>query len=224
MARIDLGDDDSKDDLTEALRELERQQKRARKPEETAEQPPLDVEAARQRVQKEREAEHKRSRQDIQGAVEAIRERQVAEKAVVRKKARPARWIALGIVLVAIIAAGIVLLRPEPLPPPAATPSAAVSGFWKAISQRHYIGATVFYPALVDRYGTRKQAAVYLKDRFEKDPVTKVTVGEAEPLPDSDDLRVSYEVWRRSGRPTSGDFIVRDSGSEETGYVIIAGP
>lgn len=224
MARIDLGDDDSQGDLTEALRQLEKQQKKAAEPERAAEQPPPDVEAARQRVRKEREAEHKRSRQDIQGAVEAIRERQVAEKAVVTKKAGPARLIALVVLLVVVIAAAVVLLRPEPLPPPAATPSAAVSGFWKAISQEHYVGATVFYPALIDRYGTRKQAAVYLEDRFEKDPVTKVTVGEAEPLPDSDDLRVGYEVWRRSGRPTSGEFIVRDSGSEEMGFVIITGP
>jgi len=224
MARIDLGGDDSQDDLTEALRQLEQQQKKAAEPEEAADKPPADVEAARRRARREREAEHKRSRQDIQGAVEAIRERQDAEKAVGRKKAAPARWIALGVVLVVIIAAGIVFLRPEPLPPPAATPEGAVRGFWDAIAQQHYTGATVFYPALVDRYGSRKQAAVYLADRFDKDPVTKVTVGEAAELPESEDLRVSYEVWRRSGRPTPGEFIVRDSGSEETGYVVITGP
>ena len=224
MARIDLGGDDSQDDLTEALRQLEQQQKKAAEPEEAADKPPADVEAARRRARREREAEHKRSRQDIQGAVEAIRERQDAEKAVGRKKAAPARWIALGVVLVVIIAAGIVFLRPEPLPPPAATPEGAVRGFWDAIAQQHYESATVFYPALVDRYGSRKQAALYLADRFERDPVTKVTVGEAAELPESEDLRVSYEVWRRSGRPTPGEFIVRDSGSEETGYVVITGP
>jgi len=224
MARIDLGGDDSQDDLTEALRQLEQQQKKAAEPEEAADKPPADVEAARRRARREREAEHKRSRQDIQGAVEAIRERQDAEKAVGRKKAGPARWIALGVVLVVIIAAGIVFLRPEPLPPPAATPEGAVRGFWDAIAHQHYTGATIFYPALVDRYGSRKQAAVYLADRFDKDPVTKVTVGEAAELPESEDLRVSYEVWHRSGRPTPGEFIVRDSGSEETGYVIITGP
>ncbi len=224
MARIDLGGDDSQDDLTEALRQLEQQKKKAAEPEDAAETTPPDVEAARRRARKERETEHKRSRQDIQGAVEAIRERQVEERAVRREKAGPARWIALGVVLVVIIAAGMVFLRPEPLPPPAATPEAAVRGFWDAIAQQHYAGATVFYPALVDRYGSRKQAALYLADRFERDPVTKVTVGEAAELPDSDDLRVSYEVWRRSGRPTLGEFIVRDSGSEETGYVVITGP
>lgn len=224
MARIDLGDDDSQDDLAEALRQLEQQQKEAAEPEDAAETPPADVEAARRRVRREREAEHKRSRQDIQGAVEAIRERQAAERAVRREKAGPARWIALGVVLVVLIAAGVLLFRPEPLPPPAATPEGAVRGFWEAIAREHYDGATVFYPALVDRYGSRKQAAVYLADRFERDPVTKVTVGEAAELPESDDLRVGYEVWRRSGRPTPGEFIVRDSGSEETGYVIIIGP
>ena len=224
MARIDLGGDDSQDDLAEALRQLEQQQRKAAQPEEAAEKPPADVEAARRRARREREDEHKRSRQDIQGAVEAIRERQDAEKVVGRKKAGPARRIALGVVLVVIIAAGIVFLRPEPLPPPAATPEGAVRGFWDAIAQQHYESATVFYPALVDRYGSRKQAALYLADRFDKDPVTKVTVGEAAELPESEDLRVSYEVWRRSGRPTPGEFIVRDSGSEETGYVVITGP
>ncbi|MCJ7752090.1 MAG: hypothetical protein MUQ65_13510 [Armatimonadetes bacterium] len=224
MARIDLGGDDSQDDLAEALRQLEQQQEKAAEPEEAAEKPPADVEAARGRARRERESEHKRSRQDIQGAVEAIRERQAAERAVGRKKAGPARWIALGVVLVVLIAAGILFLRPEPLPPPAATPEGAVRGFWDAIAQQNYPGATVFYPALVDRYGSRKQAALYLADRFEKDPVTKVTVGEAAELPESEDLRVSYEVWRRSGRPTPGEFIVRDSGSEETGYVVITGP
>ena len=137
MARIDLGGDDSQDDLTEALRQLEQQQKKAAEPEDAAETPPPDVEAARRRARKEREAEHKRSRQDIQGAVEEIRERQVEERAVRREKAGPARWIALGVVLVVIIAAGMVFLRPEPLPPPAATPEAAVRGFWDAIAQQH---------------------------------------------------------------------------------------
>ena len=223
MARIDVGGNDSQDDLAEALRQLEQQQKRA-EPKEPQQGPPPDVEAARRRARRERETEHKRSRQEIQGAVEAIRDRHAAEKAVRREAAGPARWIALGVVLVVIIAAAVFFLRPEPLPPPAVTPEGAVRGFWEAIAQEHYDGATVFYPALVDRYGSRKQAALYLAERFQSDPVTKVTVAEAAELPDSIDLRVGYEVWRRSGRPTPGEFIVRDSGSEESGYVIITGP
>ncbi len=223
MARIDLGGDDSKDELAEALRQLERQQEEAAEPEERPASE-AEAEAGKRRVKREREAEHKRSRAEIEGAVEAIRERQAAERAVRRPKPGPARWVALGVVLAAIVGGAVVFLRPQPLPPPAATPEDAVWGFWAAIEQGHFEGATVFYPALMDRYGSRKQAALYLAGRFERDPITKVTVGEAEELPDTGDLRVGYEVWRRSGRPTTGEFIVRDSGGEETGYVIITGP
>jgi hypothetical protein len=81
----------------------------------------------------------------------------------------------------------------------------------------------VYYPGLVDKYGSRQQAAVYLRQNFEADPPRNVTVGEAEPLPETEDLRVSYEVWRRSGRPRTGEFIVRHSESTG-GYVIVAGP
>jgi len=80
----------------------------------------------------------------------------------------------------------------------------------------------VYYPGLVDKYGSRQQAAVYLKQSFESDPPRNVTVGEAEPLPDTADVRVSFEVWRRSGRPRTGEFIVRRS-EADGGYIIIAG-
>ncbi len=226
MARIDLGEDDSQDELAEALRQLERAQQR--RPEQTegpaAEGPAAEEEAAKRQAQEEREAEHERSREEIEGAVEALRERQVAERAPGRAAPSRAPWIALGVVVVGAITAGFILLRPKPLPPPAATPRAAVEGFWEAIAQGHYQGATVYYPALIDRYGSRRQAALYLEQHFGDDPPMKVTVGEPEELPDSADLRVSYEVWRRSGRPRTGECIVRDSGSEETGYVILTGP
>lgn len=225
MARIDLGDDDSHDDLADALRQLERaQQRRAKEKEPAAEGAAADQEAARRRAREEREAQREKSREEVEGAVEAIRERQVAERAA--RPAAPSRapWIALGVLAVAAIAAGLIFLRPEPLPPPAPTPRAAVEGFWEALAEGHYQGATVYYPALVERYGSRRQAALYLEQHFGDDPPTKVTVGEAEELLDSGDLRVSYEVWRRSGRPRTGECIVRDSGSEETGYVILTGP
>jgi hypothetical protein len=226
MARIDLGGDDSQDDLAEALRQLEdQQQKRGAQAEPSA--APEDVseeDAARRRAREEQDAERQKSRDEVQGAVEAIRERQVAERAAPRARGGPARWIARGAVGAALIAAAVLLLRPEPLPPPAATPQEAVEGFWQSMVGGHYRGATVFYPALVDKYGSRRQAALHLEQMFGDDPPVKVSVGDPEELPDSGDLRVTYEVWRRSGRPRTGELIVRHSGSSATGYVIIYGP
>jgi hypothetical protein len=225
MARIDL-DGDSGGDLNEALKQLEERQKRAagRKETESAEaEATEDPQVARRRVQRQREAEHRQSRDDIQGAVEAIRERQ-EERKPRRKEAGPARWIVLGVVVAAVLGAAAFFLRPVPLPEPAYTPEGAVRGFWQEISEGRYQGATVFYPALVDKYGSRRQAAMYLEDRFASDPVTKVTVGVPEELPDTGDMRVSYEVWRRSGRPTTGEFIVRGAGPPANTYSIITGP
>jgi hypothetical protein len=123
-----------------------------------------------------------------------------------------------------LIAAAVILVRPEPLPPPAATPQAAVKGFWETMAHGHYEGATVYYPALVDTYGSRRQAALHLREMFGDDPPVKVSVGDPEELPESGDLRISYEVWRRSGRPRTGEFIVRQSDSAAAGYVIVYGP
>jgi hypothetical protein len=222
MGRIDLDTGGSQDELTDALRQLEKQQKKA------AEAPAgsgAETEAARRRARREREEEHRRARGEIEGAVEAIRERQLAEERGAAKKraARRWPWVVLGVVVVAVIVMAALALRPEPLPPPAMSAKEAVRGFWDAIAAGHYQGATVYYPALVDKYGSRKQAAVYLIEKFGDDPPTKVTVGEEEPLPESDDMRVRYEVWRRSGRPYTGEFVVRNSGSEKADYVIVTG-
>jgi hypothetical protein len=237
MARIDLDNGGSEDELADALRQLEKQQQKAGevpKPEgrdggpsglATPARSGEEIEAARRRARREREEEHRRARGEIEGAVEAIRERQIAEERAAVKKRAPRRWlwVVLGVVGVAVIVVAILAIRPEPLPPPAFSAKDAVRGFWDAIATGHYQGATVYYPALVDKYGSRKQAAVYLVEKFGEDPPTKVTVGEAEPLPESDDVRVSYEVWRRSGRPYTGEFVVRNSGSEKADYVIVTG-
>jgi hypothetical protein len=222
MGRIDLDSDGSHDELADALRQLEKRQQAADSP------PRADAgaEAARRRARREREEEHRRARGEIEGAVEAIRERQLAEEQrAAAKKRAPRRWawIVLGVVAVAVIVTAALALRPEPLPPPAMSAEEAVRGFWEAIAAGHYQGATVYYPALVETYGSRRQAAVYLIEKFGGDPPTKITVGEAELLPESDDLRVSYQIWRRSGRPYSGEFVVRDSGSEKADYVIVTG-
>ncbi len=177
-------------------------------------------------MQREREAEHRRSRQEIEGAVEAIREQQVAaERAAPKAKRGPALWIALGVVVIALLGVAILALKPEPLPPPAYSPQAAVRGFWEQVAQGHYQGATVFYPGLVEKYGSRKQAALHLAHLFRDDPPTRVgVIGEPEQLPDTEDLRVSYEVWRRSGRPRTGEFIIRKAPGEDGSYIIITGP
>ncbi len=129
----------------------------------------------------------------------------------------------LGAVVLGLIVVAAIALRPTPLPPAAVSAKEAVGQFWKAVADKHYEGATVFYPALVDKYGSRRQAGLYLAQKFGEDPPTKVTVGEADPLPGTDDVRVSFEVWRRSGRPYTGEFVVRDTGSEKEGYVIVTG-
>jgi hypothetical protein len=221
MARIDLDGDDSQDDLAEALQQLEQRQKGPAAPE--TEQPSGD-ESAKRRAQRERKEGHRRSREEIQGAVEAIRERQETERASARSRtaASPVRWIIVAAVGAVAIVLAAIFFRPEPLPEPAVTPEAAVRGFWESLSQDRYQAATVYYPSLVDKYGSRKQAAVYLKQNFEADPPRNVTVGEAEELPDTTDLRVSFEMWRRSGRPRAGEFIVRHS-EDDGGYIIVAG-
>jgi len=223
MSRIDLDGDDAQDDLAEALRQLERQQK---KPAEAGARRPSEQDLERRRQEREREADHRRSRNEVQGAVEAIRERQIAqERAAPSRRARPspARWIVIGVIAIAAIVSTAIALWPEPLPPPAVSPQEAVRGFWGQIIAEKYEGASVYYPALIDKYGSRKQAALFLEQELAADPPTKVNVSEPEPLPDTEDLRVGYEVWRRSGRPRTGEFIVRDTGGEETGYIIVIG-
>ncbi|MFB3883498.1 MAG: hypothetical protein ACE149_19710 [Armatimonadota bacterium] len=225
MARIDLDAGDGQDDLSEALRQLEKQQKKPAEGPQPAAAPADSDEAAKRRARREREEAHRRARGDIEGAVEAIRERQLAEERVAAKKKAPRRWpwIVVGAVAAVLIVVAVLSFRPEPLPPAAVSAKDAVRGFWSAVSEGHYEGATVYYPALVDKYGTRKQAGIYLARKFGEDPVTKVNVGEPESLPDSGDVRVPYEVWRRSGRPYNGEFVVRDSGSEKAEFVIVTG-
>ena len=104
-------------------------------------------------------------------------------------------------------------------------------GFWAALVEENYEAATVHYPALVDRYGSRKQAALHLRDMFGSNPPIQVSsVGEPEALPESDDLRLSYEVFLRNGRPRTGEFIVRQASfarrgaSPEPVYFIVTAP
>ncbi len=229
--RIDLGDGDSDDSLKDAMRQLERQLGKRKKaePEEPGEAegeltPTEDEADAKRRFEEERRAGHRRSREDIQDALEAIgREQQAAAKRRPRRGVSPVVWVVLGVVVVAGIVAAAVSLRPEPLPPAAVTPEQAVEGFWQALIGGKYEAATVYYPAIVNKYGSRKQAALFLRDQFGGNPPIAITsVGEAEEIPDSGDLRVSYEVALRSGWPRPGEFIVRQVPGTATEYAIVA--
>lgn len=222
MARIDLGDDDSEDALKDALRQIERQQRGAGAPEPTEEE-----REAKRKFEERQEAERETARGEIEGAVEAIRE----HRAEVERRPAPARapsavrWVVVGIGAAALIIAAAILLRPEPLPPPARSPREAVDRFWSSLIEGEYQAATVYYPGLVEKYGSRKQAAMFLEQYFGEDPPTNLTrVDQPEELLDSDDLRVSYEVWLRSGRPRTGEFIVRRAETLEGGYIIVTGP
>jgi len=220
MARIDLGDDDSDDALADALKQLQRQQGQEGEPRE-------DEQGSRRRFEEQQEAEREKSREQVQGAVEAIRERQEAVERVPAAVRAPSRlkWVAIGVLAAALVAAAVFLLRPQPLPPSASSPRAAVDCFWSCLIEENYHGATVYYPGLVDKYGSRKQAAMFLEQYFGEDPpVTLTKVGGPEEVPGSTDLRVSYEVWLRSRRPRTGEFIVRRAETLEGGYVIVTGP
>ncbi len=165
----------------------------------------------------------KETREEVRDAVREIAEQQktMAEARKVRPRPRWLIWAIIGpVILIALIVA-IVRFRPEPLPPPAATAQEAVSGFWRSLIDGKYEAATVYYPSMVDKYGSRKQAAEKLREHFGENPPTRISkLGDAEEVPDTSDLRVSYEVYMRSGTPRTGDAII-SSGPD--GYVIVAG-
>ncbi len=205
--RIDLnGEDGGPEDLQDAFRQLEKQQK------EAAEKPPEEPKA--------------KPRPDIKDAVLQIKEqREEAEREPeVSPWPRRLRWSIIGFGLVTVLVATAMLLWPTPMPAPALSPRGAVRGFWSALIEENYEGATVFYPSMVDRYGSRKQAALRLQEVFREDPPVRISsIGSAESVPESDDIRVSYEIFLRSGRPRTGEAIVSGADLEESGYVIITG-
>ena len=205
--RIDLnGEDGGPEDLQDAFRQLEKQQK------EAAEKPPEEPKA--------------KPRPDIKDAVLQIKEQQeeAEREPEVSPWPRRLRWSIIGFGLVTVLVATAMLLWPTPMPAPALSPRGAVRGFWSALIEENYEGATVFYPSMVDRYGSRKQAALRLQEVFREDPPVRISsIGSAESVPDSNDIRVSYEIFLRSGRPRTGEAIVSGADLEESGYVIITG-
>ena len=191
---------DSQDELQEALRELERQRRAAPKP---------------------------IPREAVQDAIKEIAEQQREEKA--RGAKGPSRlatlkWPIIAVLTLAILVVCAIIFRPAPLPPPAESAAEAVEGFWKATAAGNYRAATVYYPSLVDRYGSPEQAGRFLKDHFQGNPPTVVrSVKVAGNVPDSLDLIVDYEVVLRSGKPQIGQAIVTDTQDPKRGYVILSG-
>jgi hypothetical protein len=202
--RIDLGDEDPNKELEDALRQLERPRKSPEAAPRGEAQP----------------------REEIEGAVRELGEQQRAAPALRPRGMRPG-WVKLvlvGFPVLVIVVAAVVLTRPAPLPPPAVSAPEAVRGFWTSVIGGKYEAATVYCPDLLEKFGSRKQAAMRLKEQFSSNPPTRLAaVGEPERLPESGHLRVSYEVYLRSGTPRLGDAIVLNSGDPNMGYIIIAG-
>ena len=194
------------DELQEALRDLERLRRApAPKPQEPEPTP----------------------REEVEEAVRRIAEEQLEERARRARKPSPlakAKWPVLILLSLAVVAWCVMLLLPEPMPPPAESATEAVDGFWKAVIAGKYQGATVYCPSLVDKYGSREQAARYLKEQFQANPPTVVrNVQLADTMPESANLIVNYEVIRRSGSPITGQAVVLDTKDPKQGYVIVAG-
>jgi len=226
--RFDLGNGEGADDLEEALRQLQR----GGRPAETT--PKADAEAtdeetraeARRRFEEQQEAERRKSREGIEGALGAIRKQQIAaaEAAPRRPWLTVFKWSAFALIGLALVVALVLALLPTPPPPPARSPEAAVQGFWESVISGDFEAATHYYPPMVDRYGSRKQAALSLESYFRSDPpVAVASIGQPEQVPDSEQLWVSYEVTNRSGRPRVGEAVVVYSSGEGTGYTVVSG-
>lgn len=226
--RFDLGDGEGADDLEEALRQLQRG---GRPGEKT---PKADSEATdeekraeeRRRFEEQQDSERREARDGIEDALTAIRARQVeaAEAAPRRPWLTVAKWSAFALIGAALVVALVRALLPAPPPPPALSPEAAVQGFWESAISGDFEAATYYYPPMVDRYGSRRQAALSLESYFRSDPPVAITsIGQVEQVPDSERLLVSYEVTYRSRRPRVGEAMVVYSEDEDTGYIVVSG-
>ena len=225
--RFDLGDGEGRDDLEEALRQLQR----GGRPGETT--PKADSEATdekkraeeRRRFEEQQDSERREAREGIEDALTAIRERQVeaAQAAPRRPWLTAVKWSAFALISVALVVALVLALLPAPPPPPARSPEAAVRGFWESVISGDFEAATYYYPPMVDRYGSRRQAALSLESHFRSDPPVAIEVDQPEPVPDSEELLVSYEVTNRSRRPRVGEAVVVYSEDEDTGYIVLSG-
>lgn len=226
--RFDLGDGEGTDDLEDALRQLQRRTQ----PAETT--PKADSEATdeekraaeRRRFEEQRDAERRESREGIEDALTAIRRQQAeAAKAAPRRPwLTAAKWSAFVLIGLALVLTLVLALLPAPPPPPARSPEGAVQGFWESVISGDFQAATYYYPPMVDRYGNRKQAALSLQSYFRSDPPVAISsIGQPEPVPDSEQFLVTYEVINRSRRPRVGEAVVVYSEGEETGYIVLSG-
>jgi hypothetical protein len=197
--RIDIDESgDGQNEIAEALRQLNRQQ-RARN----------------------RESE-------LERAVQEVGEQQKASAPPAPERQKPAgpwgtrlAWIGIAVVVIGLIVTVAVVMRPEPPPPRAATAKEAVQRFWTCLIQEKYEAATYYYPAMQSNYGSASQAAERLREVFQSNPPTFIrNIGEAEQIPDTTTFRVTYDVIKKSGQPQVGEFQVTDTG---TGFVIVTG-
>lgn len=183
-------------------------------------------EALRQLTQRQRPPEPD---DELERAVQEVAEQQRAV-GIGRRPQAPSpwaariAWVGIAVVVVALIVAAVVLTRPEPLPPPAASAEEAVRGFWSSLIQGQYEGATVYFPSLVQTYGSRRQAAQRLRELFSANPPVNLRrVDPPEFQEDNNTYRVTYEVYMRSGLPKVGECTVAPPLNQASGYVIVTG-
>jgi hypothetical protein len=123
---------------------------------------------------------------------------------------------AVCVILCALLVANAVHHRVTVRAARAATPEAAVEGFWRSIARHDYEAATGFYPEFARRSG-RARAAAELRSLFTFDPlIGAVTVSPARAEPGTHGFLVGFEGRSKAGR-IRGEFVV---GRGADGYVI----
>jgi len=198
--RIDIDGGDAQNEIADALRQLDRRQRAV-----------------------DRDSE-------LERAVQEVAEQQKVSAPPPPQRtpdtARGSRlaWIGLAVVVIGLVAAVLIFMRQEPPPAPAQNAQEAVRGFWTCLIEGKYEAATYYGRYLQTTYGSPSQAGEALRERFQGNPPAVIrTIGDPELVPDTTTYRVPYEVYMKSGLPRVGEFIVSDTGSPSTGFIIING-
>jgi hypothetical protein len=98
-----------------------------------------------------------------------------------------------------------------------------VRGFWTQLIEGKYEAATGYWPALQTKYGSAAQAGAQLRETLKANPPTGIReVGPATPIPDTNQYRVPFVVYKREGQCT-GEWLVNYTGAPSTGFVIVSG-
>jgi len=183
-------------------------------------------EALRQLTQRRQQVDSDR---ELERAVQEVAEQQ-EQAAGPDRLATPSRpwgartaWVGFICVILGLIVAVLIMRHAEPPPPIAKTPEEAVSGFWDCLIKGKYEASTNYWPALQTKYGSAAQAGAQLRETLKTNPPTRVTVGPATLIPNTTQYRVPFEVIKRDGLPSTGEWLVNDTGVPSTGFVIIWG-